>query len=428
MSTRKPKAKPDTDESFDKDHHEEHMLIAACLNQPDIIENLKVGLFGDERAKAIFQWMLDRKANRIPNWGWDAGVSALWRFDSGLASEVTQWLNQLHSPANWPYWEEVCREKATLRHSADAARSLIEAAKAGEVNLGDVTRQLQAIEAASKTRKPPTMGDCVAEAFADMEARYDSEKPFLGISTGIGQLDIMTDALTPGSLWVVAARPSVGKTTFACNVVIDVAVTNKTPAVLFSLEMKSSSIVQKLCHIIGGVSQSACKRRQLPQSEGVKLTDAGQKLIGSSLTIVDNATTLEAIAVDVRRMKEKHGVRVVVVDYLQKVGLEHSKGERWDDIGRVSNALKNLAMEHDITVLALAQLNREMEKEDREPNLSDLRGSAEIEADADVIAFLWRNKDGVKMKVGKSRMGTTGPVPIAVDYDTGRFTEVKERP
>jgi len=69
-----------------------------------------------------------------------------------------------------------------------------------------------------------------------------------------------------------------------------------------------------------------------------------------------------------------------------------------------------------------------MEKEDREPNLSDLRGSAEIEADADVIAFLWRNKEGVKMKVGKSRMGTTGPVPIAVDYDTGRFTEVKERP
>jgi replicative DNA helicase len=159
-----------------------------------------------------------------------------------------------------------------------------------------------------------------------------------------------------------------------------------------------------------------------------KLTQAAAETKAAPLMVIDDSRTLQSISADIRRMKDENGLRVVVIDYLQRVTIEGSKEDRWHDIGRVSNALKDLAMDTGTTVVALAQLNRDVEKEGREPNLADLRGSAEIEADADVIAFLWRKEDALQFSIGKSRMGITSPVPIHADYDTGRMTEERERP
>jgi len=344
----------------------------------------------------------------------------------GLYAEALKWIPLVHSPENWSYWEECVRESAVLRHSIDVANEIKDSATHGDVDLMTAVRKLQQIEAAKGRNARASIVAIANEAINDLDERYQRQTPYSGHTTGFPTLDLNTDALTAKALWVIAARPSVGKTTLACNLVRTLAVGNKVPTAMFSLEMPSHLICQKLFHIISGVSQEQRKRHNLTEADFARLAGASASIVKAPLMILDSCRTIQSIGAEIRRLKSDCGTQVVVIDYLQRITIDGSKHDRWHDIGVVSNALKNFAMDNDITVVALAQVSRSVEKEDREPTLADLRGSAEIEADADVICFLWRQNGNLKLSIAKSRMGQIGMVPISANYDTGRMTEERQ--
>lgn len=399
----------------------EHALIVCCLEMPEIVDQLREGLFGDEIALSVFKWLQRRRENRDKTFGADETLVDLYREQYGLYLAVLQWLPLVSSPKNWPYWEDLAKERARLRHATAVADTLKDQASGGEVDLQSAMDRLRKIELACQRNTRVSMQQVTQDAISDMEARYASGKPFMGLTTGIHELDVKTDGMLEKAMWVIAARPSVGKTTLACNLAVTTAVRNKVPSVFFSLEMPALVLLQKCWHIMSGVSQQMRKRQLLNHADFAKLGAASAETIASPLVVVDNMRTIQAISSEVRRLKTEIGLKVVYVDYLQRVGIEGSKEEKWNIVARVSNVLKDIAMDNDVTVVALGQLNRDVGKEEREPTLADIRGSGEIEQDADVIAFLWQKAGELMFNVGKSRVGTVGLVPIAVDYDTGRF-------
>lgn len=409
------------------EHLPEHNLILAALEMPQIVDEIHPGLFFDPAAQEVFAWIQgQRKARRdVPDMA--VMLSALASSAFHLYQITLQWVSDpqaLRCPTLWPHWESLCREKAARRLTIDA----LEAFKTGDKSLTDTVQRLRTVEHAANRKAGAMKGRQIDDSLADMEARYESEQTFMGIDTGWKTLNSMTDGLTSKALWVIAARPAVGKTTWACNLASHVGITLQVPTVLFSLEMPSVLVWQKIFHMRADVGQTARQLQRLSEYDFAKLGQAASDAKESPLSLVDDASSLQSIAAEIRRQVDEAGLKVAVIDYLQRVRIEGSKDDRWAEIGRVSNALKDLAMDTGVTVVALAQLGRSVDKEDREPVLGDLRGSAEIEADADVIAFLWRKAGDLQCTIGKSRMGLTGPVPVKADYDTGRFEEDEVKP
>lgn len=419
--------KPESD-SIDAQYEHEHALIACCLEDPTIVDQLTKDLFGDERAGAIFDWLNQRRHDRVERIEWAHTMFDLSKAHFGLYVVALQWAPLCHSSANWSYWEEQVRESSVFRNSAKVGKELIDNSKDGSVDLQSASSKLLKIESERHRKASSSIGVVVDATLAEMEFRYGLDKSYSGVSTGFPLMDLKTDGLTQKALWVIAARPSVGKTTLGCNIAIQTAIRDRQPTAFFSLEMPAKQIGQKLFHAISGVSQDKRKRRVLAESEFAKLGEAALRIRNSPLHIIDSCRSIQAIGAEIRRLKADGGIRIVIVDYLQRVSIDGSEEDRWNDIGRVSNALKNIAMDEDITVIALAQLSREFEKQKREPTLADLRGSAEIEADSDVVAFLWLDDDKLTLTIEKARMGSTGKVPITADLDTGIFQEERERP
>lgn len=409
--------------SMEHGFHAEHALAACMIEKPDIADQLKPGLFGDLRVVAVHEWITRMRADRKLPSELCQVLHALQLHDHSLFAVMLQWLQLIPSPAGWSYWEEIVREEAVARHATEVSRMLAEGAKAGDLNLTAAIKRLQGLEAAKNRGASTGMTTVWEAAVDDMEQRYTSGRSCTGIPTGFPTLDQRTDGLTEKGLWVIAARPATGKTTLAINLASTLAIDGKVPVLLFSLEMPGHVIAQKLYHLRSRVSIEAMRQRRLTAADFAKLATVHGEASKSPLTIIDNCNTIQSIASELRRLKKQAGLRVAIVDYLQRVGIDGFDGDSWQKIGRVSNTLKDLAMELGITVVALAQLNREVEKEGREPTLADLRGSSEIEADADVVAFLWKDGGKPAMSVGKSRLGTVGRVPLHVDFDTGRMTD-----
>ena len=399
--------------------HDEHALIAACLEQPDITDHLREGLFGDERSKEIFRWLHSRRTSRTQEFGWAERMNDLSKHDFGLYLVALQWADLCHSPANWIYWEQGCREAAVLRHSANVGAELIKGAKEGQLDLELAASKLRAIEMAGKKGSSGSMTQDVMETISLMEARWESTASFLGLSTGIRELDFKTDGLNPHALWVIAARPSVGKTLLGCNLLANIGVRGGTPMAFLSLEMDVKLIISRTAHILAGVSQDRVKRKLASEAEMVRISTALAQISTSPCKIESGGMSIQMVSEAIHRLHRELGIKVVVVDYMQRVVVEGSTDSKWVDISRVSTTLKNIAMETGVSVIALAQFGREGEKEKRAPEMSDLYGSSQIEADADVICALWKTDEEVRMKVLKSRNGTCGMIPLRVDYDIG---------
>lgn len=415
-------------DSIDAQYEHEHALIACCLEDPTIVDQLTPDQWGDERAKSIFAWLSHRRKKRLDAPEWRMTMFDLSKDHFGLYVVAQQWADLCHSPANWPYWDERVRESSVLRRSKALGKELIDTSEDGSVDLESASSRLLKIATERHRRTASSLSTVMSNTLAKMETNYGREQSFSGISTGFPLLDFKTDGLTEKALWVIAARPSVGKTTLGCNIALHTAIQSKQQTAFFSLEMPAELIGQKLLHITSGVSQDRLKRSMLSEAEFAKIGEANLRITQSPLHIIDSCRSIQTIGAEIRRLKAECNLRIVVVDYLQRVTVDGSEEDRWNDIGRVSNALKNIAMDEGVTVVALAQLGREFEKQKREPGLADLRGSAEIEADSDVVAFLWRDDDKLTLTVAKSRIGSTGPVPISVDLDTGVIREERERP
>ena len=273
-----------------------------------------------------------------------------------------------------------------------------------------------------------------------MERVSDNRGKTLGISTGFIDLDRMTSGLNNSDLIILAARPAMGKTAFALNLALNAGKEQKN-VLVFSLEMPAQQLYQRLLSIESGIPQHKLKNVYLEEDEWTKLTVATLNLSKTSIFVADLPyTNVLEIRSYARKMKSQKKLDLIIIDYLQLIngtGRGGSEFSRQQEISDISRALKGLARELDVPVIALSQLSRAVESRvDKRPMLSDLRESGAIEQDADIVAFLYReeyyipeteNKGITELIIGKHRNGATGTVKLNFLSEFTKFTNYTDQ-
>lgn len=297
------------------------------------------------------------------------------------------------SAANIKSYAEIVKERALLRCLLSMAGNVMAACSEPGANAAEIiaqadTSMVQLIDVG--TDEPALLYDAMADAIADIDERASGNRRS-GLQTGVADFDALTGGLEPGQLVIVAARPSIGKTAFALNVADHVARKGETVA-FFSLEMTKRELSQRLIALRAGVSVAQMRSGQLSGDEWSRISACQGKADGERLLLIDRAAIgVPYVRAAARKIKRKHGIGLIVVDYL---GLMKGEGQtRTQEIGSLSRGLKALAKELHVPIIALAQLNRATEtRNDKRPQLSDLRDSGELEQDADIVAMLHREE------------------------------------
>ena len=351
---------------------------------------------------------------------------------------------------NISFHARIVHGKATVRRLIETAQEI---AAHGYGEYGDVeefidTAERSIFEIAQRSQRSSyeAIQKILGRAIKAIEKRYDRKQAITGVPSGYHKLDAMTSGFQPSDLIIIAARPSMGKTSLVMNAVQNAAIEFGVPALVFSLEMSKESLVERLLCSESRVDSTRLRGGFLEQRDWINLTKAASRISEASISIDDSgAPTLLDIRAKARRWRgdpsvfkspDQHGM--IVLDYLQLIhgrpaGREQNR-ER--EISEISRGLKSLAKELRVPVIALSQLNRAVEsRADKRPMMSDLRESGAIEQDADVIAFIYRdevyNKEtpdtGVaEVIIGKQRNGPTGSVRLKFLSEYTRFENLSE--
>ncbi len=342
------------------------------------------------------------------------------------------------SPAHGEHYAQIVREKSIARSLIQVASELQQAAY-GEEGRGDelLERAEAAVFELGNQRdlgQAHPVSRLLHEAFDEMQ---DPGHAVSGVRTGYYQLDDMTSGLHPGELIIVAGRPSMGKTTFGLNAAVNAAIGDNRKVAIFSLEMSAKNIVTNMLCSQARFEGQKLRRggRFLGIEDQQRLADAAGPLFEASIYVDDTPSlTPTILRSKCRRIRAKYGLDLVLVDYLQlmeAMGRVKSVESRQQEISYISRSLKGLARELEVPVVAMSQLNREVEKRDKaRPKLSDLRESGAIEQDADVICLLYRphyyTRDESDLRtaeiiVAKQRNGPTGSVHLHFFAEYMRF-------
>lgn len=272
----------------------------------------------------------------------------------------------------------------------------------------------------------------LSQAVERIETLFQREEPITGLSTGFADFDEMTSGLQPSDLIIVAGRPSMGKTTFAMNVAENVALQSKRPVAVFSMEMPGDSLAMRMMSSLGRIDQHRVRTGKLEDDEWPRLTSAINLLSETAIFIDDTpALSPTEVRARARRLKREQGdLGLIVLDYLQLMQAPGAGENRATEISAISRALKGLAKELSVPVIALSQLNRSLEQRpNKRPVMSDLRESGAIEQDADLIVFIYRdevyNKESsdkgiAEIIIGKQRNGPIGTVRLTF---LGKYTK-----
>jgi len=294
-------------------------------------------------------------------------------------------------------YAHIVREKAVLRRLIQSLNGMLTEAVAGPGNVREFIDQVEGdifkITQSQDERELLHAGEIALDVFKILEARFANQSDVTGIATGYVDLDRVTAGLQKGDLIILAARPSMGKTALALNIAGNAAMRAEpgSKVAVFSLEMPREQLVMRMLSSEARVDSDYLRTGRIPKSYWSKLAIAASKLNDAQLYIDDTpALTLNALRSKCRRMKAKTGLDLVVIDYLQLM-CGPKTDNREQEISALSRGLKQLAKELEVPVLALSQLNRALERrENKRPQLADLRESGAIEQDADVIVFIHR--------------------------------------
>jgi replicative DNA helicase len=363
---------------------------------------------------------------------------------------LAELLDAVPTAANIQYHARLVREKALLRRLVDASTRIIQdvyepgARSVDEIVDGAETRIFQVAESHDRGGFV-WIKDLLWEAFENIEKLQKSGGGLTGVASGFPRLDRMTTGFQKGDLVIVAARPSMGKTSWVLNVAQNAAIDHKVPVALFSLEMSKEQLVQRLLCAEARVEAQKLRTGRLSPSDYQRIGTAGAKLNTAPVWIDDSpgGTVLEMRA-KARRLKAEAGLGLLVIDYLQLMAGSGRQENRQQEVSQISRNLKALARELEVPVIALSQLSRGPEQRtDHRPQLSDLRDSGSIEQDADLVMFLYRPKyysssgmdaDGNSLEgkaeliIGKQRNGPVGTVDLYFHEAYTRFDEVTPEP
>jgi replicative DNA helicase len=345
------------------------------------------------------------------------------------------------SAAAVAYHAEIVRDRAIQRQlletCLDLSRLAYENSEDARELLDDAERRIFEIARMEKRSAAISISDILHQTFERIDRLREREGRLTGLATGFQDLDEITAGLQNGELIIIAARPSMGKTSLAINVSERVASTGK-PVVLFSLEMSSQQVIQNMLCCRAQIDSQALRRGRITDQQYRRLQEQAESLYEAKMFVDDTpGLTISGLRTRCRRLKQKEDIQLLVLDYLQLMSGGGKVESRQQEIAAISRGLKGLARELDIPVVALSQLNREVESRDNHrPRMSDLRESGAIEQDADVIMLLHRedyynpteeNSGLAQIIVAKQRNGPTGDVTLRFFREYMRFENFQRR-
>jgi replicative DNA helicase len=415
----------------------EKSALGCCFLEPKLASQLAVELFYDNRNRLLAEALIDiAKESDIQ--------------DSALYVTLYDWLKRrgkLEEAGGTLYFGEVSPNAPCagalpffldiLRDYSGRRKLLAACGKASLAATLDLRRPcLEVATEMTETMAPMLRSDKPDNGSLESvskEVLDDAEAALLtpgirGILTGFSDLDNVTNGLHPGTLFLVAARPSTGKTSFCMNIAERVAVDAGKPVGVFTLEMSNKELLLRMICCRARVNSMRARRGRVDKREQVRFLSANSDILKSPLKLYSLVSpTLAELGSSVRDAVDTHGIQLAVVDYLGFIRTGESGLSRYEETTKVSNGLKALANETEIPFLVACQLNRESEKDKREPNVSDLRDSGSLEQDADMIGLLHLKEGGkpeapnIDLIIGKNRNGPLGRVHFQFQREFTRF-------
>ncbi len=413
---------------------EQSLLGSMLISQgiiPDIVEKVNPTDFYRGPHQQIFEAVLDLYTKGEPA---DPITVANELKTKGVLDQVGgksyihTLINVVPTAANAKYYAGIVEKNAVLRSLISAATEIVGMGYEGSEDIGLlIDRAESLIFSVSKKRiseKFIHIKDLLTESFEQIEKLYEKGANVTGLPTGFIELDEKTSGFHPSDLIVVAARPSMGKTSLVLSIAQHVAVNEKIPVAIFSLEMSRQQLTQRLMCSEARVDAQHLRTGNLKTEDWRELSNAVGRLAEAPIFIDDTPNiTMMGVRAKARRLMAKHKLGLIVVDYLQLMQGRGRVENRQQEISEISRALKILGRELEVPVIAVSQLSRAVEQRtDKHPLLSDLRESGAIEQDADLVIFIYRddyyNKESdekgiAEIIIGKHRNGPTGTLRLA---------------
>jgi replicative DNA helicase len=357
----------------------------------------------------------------------------------GGAIYVFNLVESVPTPASAAYYARIVSDNALLRRLIEAASRIMSRAYAVPEDprkaADEAEGLIYAVSRVDEQDQVVVMRDLVDESMAALEHIQQRDSPFAGVPTGFLDLDTLLSGLQRGNLIVIAARPGVGKSSFVTNVARNVAVDAGKAVAMFSLEMSRFEIGMRLLCGEARVPWEKVRSGRVATEEWTRIVEAAEILHEAPLFIVDSGNiTIVDIRAKARRLKSRNELGLVIVDYLQLMSGHMRTENRQQEIAEISRSLKLLAKELDVPVIAVSQLNRDPERrQDKRPQLSDLRESGAIEQDSDIVMFIHRDdsddpqvKGKADLIVAKHRNGPTATITVAFQGHYSRFVDMAQ--
>ena len=340
----------------------------------------------------------------------------------------------------------IVNEKAILRNLISTATSIVSEAYMGDATinetLDDAERKILGVVKNRKSGEFKPIQEALTNAQLNLEKLSESGGEITGIPSGFYDLDKVTTGFHENELIILAARPGMGKTAIVLNIVVNVALATKKNVAVFNLEMNAEQLAMRMISSAGQIDGYKIRTGKLEHSDWKRVNEAISQLAETNIKIDDTpGITIGEIRAKCRRLAAtEKGLSLIVIDYLQLVSTTSKyAGNRQQEVAEISRALKTLALELKVPIIACAQLSRAVEgREDKRPLMSDLRESGSIEQDADIVAFLYRddyynkearmddNNSVVEFIIGKNRNGQTKTVELLFKKNTSTFIGYKK--
>ena len=411
----------------------------------EVEDMINADSFYTEKHRKIFQAMLDlsTKNEPIDMLSLSTKLSEQKFLDAvGGNQYLAEIVNTVPSSTNVKHYADIVQKKYVLRSLIEAADYVSELAfEEGDDHMDDILdmaeKKIFSVVSSPKNQKYVNLKEALPEAYERLEKLHENKGMLRGLPTGFKDLDNMLSGLQKSDLIILAARPSMGKTTLALDIARMAGVTHNKSVLIFSLEMSSQQLVDRMLSAQSRVNAWNLRTGNLSSDRDFSLLrDSLDKLSKAKIYIDDTAgnsiVKMKALS---RRLKAEKGLDLIVVDYLQLMTTSKNYDSMVNQVTEISRSLKSLAKELDVPVLALSQLSRNVESRGGKPRLSDLRDSGSIEQDADVVMFIHsddRGKDEsektsiVELLIEKHRNGPTGKVELYFDLKTTTFLNLEK--
>jgi replicative DNA helicase len=357
----------------------------------------------------------------------------------GGASYLHTLESSVPTAANASYYAGIVADKSVLRQLVQSGTRITQMGYAAEGEPIEMVNEAQmdifSIGRNAGAQDATILKDAVNTAVEEMEEQLKKSKEGIDIPTGFRELDDVTNGLHPGQLILIAARPGLGKSTLALDFARSAAMRANVPTVFFSLEMSASEISQRLLSAESSVALSAIRKAKELRPEGWRRINSVQAKIGDTPLYIDDSPnlTLSEIRAKCRRLKAQHGIKLVIIDYLQLMTSGKKVENRQQEVSEFSRSLKLLAKELEVPIVALSQLNRGPEQtQDKKPQLSHLRESGSLEQDADIVLLLHRERfvaqgesnGDAEILIAKHRNGEMRELKVQFEGHYSRFSDM----